>query len=272
MKLLGKEISSVILEELKASKVLENRKLVVMSVGNNPSAMAYFKGICNRAEELDVLIEHVNFTEDIDDETFISHIEFFNTSDCDGIMLLTPFPEQLSLTKISSAIAPSKDVDCLTKINNGQFYLSNNIEDVGPCTAKAVIKFLTVNNVDVQGKEVCIVGASNIVGKPTAKLFLDLDATVTVCNASTKDLTKHASNADIVVSCAGVANLIRKPMLKPDAIVIDVGINFVDGKMCGDVAYDECLSVTPNITPVPRGVGAVTSVIIFDNLAKLITE
>ncbi len=270
MKLLGKEISSVILEELKSCNVLSGKKLVVVSVGDNPSAMSYFKGIANRAKDLDVIIEHANFTNDIDNDTLISHIEYFNESDCDGIMLLTPFPSHLSLNKIVSVLSPNKDVDCLTQVNNGNFYLSNNISEVGPCTAKAVVKYLSVNNIDVEGMEVCIVGASNIVGKPTAKLLLDLNATVTVCNASTKDLLKHAKSADVLVSCAGVANLIKKDMLKNDAIVIDVGINFVDGKMCGDVSYDECLEVTPYITPVPKGVGAVTSVLIFDNLAKLI--
>lgn len=272
MKVLGTEISSHLLNELNDSKILENRKLVVMSVGNNSSAMSYLKGIQNRANELGVIIDHANFSEDIDLETFIDHIKYYNGSDCSGIMLLTPFPSHLSVEKLGNAINPLKDVDCLNQYNTGKFYISNDIDEIGPCTAKAVLKFITVNNIDVEGLEVCIVGASNIVGKPTAKLFLDLNATVTVCNASTRDLESQCKKADIVVSCAGVAKLIKPSMLKSDAIVIDVGINFVDGKMCGDVDYDGCIKVSSNITPVPRGVGSVTSVMIFDNLARLISK
>lgn len=272
MKLLGKEVNTVILDNLKNSGILNNCKLAVFSVGDDLSAKSYYKGICKRAETLGVEIINVNFSHEIDNNSFIEHIDFYNKSDCDGIMILTPLPKHLCLEKIGNAIDPLKDVDCLNKLNTGEFYLSSDSSDVGPCTAKAVISYLKINNYELCGKHVCVVGASNIVGKPTSKLLLDLNATVTICNVHTKNLEDICRRSDVIVSCAGVANLIKKSMIKKDAFVIDVGINFVNGKMCGDVDYENCFCITPFITPVPGGVGVITSTIIFDNMAKLISK
>ncbi len=269
MNMSGKDIKADILDTIRNSEILANKKLLVISVGNNGSAMSYLKGIESTAKKLDVEIEHVNFSEDITNEVYASHLDYYNNSDCSGMLLLTPLPNHLDLNYLGNKIDPSKDVDCLNEINTGKFYLSNDTSTVGPCTAKAVMKFLSFNDYNLQGKKVCVVGASNIVGKPLAKLLLDEDATVTVCNAHTTDLKSHTLVADVVVSCAGVAKLITADMINSNSVVIDVGINFVDGKICGDVDYENCIQVSSNISSVPGGVGTVTSTMIYENMMNL---
>ncbi len=264
----GKEISNEIINTLKATGSLDGNTLAVISVGENKSAMAYLKGIENKAMLLNVRVKHISLAEKTTTEQYIETIKTTNSSGVNGILLLTPVPSHIDFEEASACVDYRLDVDCLTKANSGQFYLSS-VDVVGPCTAKAVMEVLSANNIDLTGKEVCIVGASNIVGKPTAKLMLDNNATVTVCNYHTSDLSFHTKKSDIVVAAAGVAKLIKKEHLKNDAIVIDVGINFFEGKLCGDVDYDDCLEVTKNITPVPGGVGSITSTIIFKNMSLL---
>lgn len=268
----GKEISANIIERLNVDGTLKGKKLTVLSAGDNKSAMSYLKGITNVANKLDVVVDHVNLLESTSNEEFAHTIETYNNSDTDGILILSPLPKHLDLSLLGNKISANKDVDCLNESNTGKFYLSSSPNEVGPCTAKAVMEFIYQNNLDLKGKKVCIIGASNIVGKPLSKLFLQAGATVTVCNSHTIDLHFHVSNADVVVPCAGVPSLVKKDMLKYDTIVIDVGINFVDGKLCGDVDYDECLQKTANLTPVPGGVGSVTSSMLFDNLSLLIVR
>lgn len=268
MILSGKDISAQIISSLQDSKTLVGKVLAVISVGDNKSAMSYLKGIINKAELVNVEVRHINLSSDISTEEYVSEIKKCNQSDASGILLLTPLPDHIDFDFASSFVDSSKDVDCLTKENSGVFYTSSK-DVVGPCTAKAVVEVLKANNYDLTSKQVCIVGASNIVGKPVAKLMLDANATVEVCNYYTNDLASHTKKADIVVVAVGVAKLIKKEHLKNDAIVIDVGINFLDGKLCGDVDYDECSEVSSNITPVPGGVGSITSSIIFQNLSLL---
>lgn len=268
MILAGKDISNIIIDELNESKKLAGAKFSVISVGDNKSAMSYFKGILSKAEKLNIEVNHVNLDENTSNEEYIAALKECNDSDTNGILLLTPVPSQIDFELVSSYIDPSKDVDCLSKLNSGNFYLTSE-DSVGPCTAKAVMEILKVNNYDLTSKKVCIIGASNIVGKPLAKLMLDANATVTVCNYYTDDVPSYSRECDVVVSACGVAKLVKKEYLKKDAIVIDVGINFIDGKMCGDVDFEDCSEVTKNITPVPGGVGSVTSTIIFKNMSLL---
>lgn len=268
MILSGKDIANSIIERLNDSKVLAGSTLAVISVGDNKSALSYLKGIENKAKLLDVEIEHINLSADTTNEEYIERLEKCNESEVSGILLLTPIPETIDFELVSSYIDPNKDVDCLSSENSGKFYLTSD-DSVGPCTAKAVMEVLKVNDYDLTSKKVCIVGASNIVGKPVAKLMLDANATVTVCNYYTDDVISISRDCDVVVAACGVAGLIKKEYLKSDTIVIDVGINFVDGKMCGDVDFDDCSQVSKNITPVPGGVGSITSTIIFQNMSLL---
>ncbi len=267
MILSGREISQTIIGNLKNENSVNGSKLVVISVGYNKSAMSYLNGIISKAKILDVIVEHINLDENINNEEYIKSIEYYN-SHSDAILLFTPLPNQLDFELISKYIEPSKDVDCLTKYNSGNFYLTTD-EVVAPCTAKAVMEVFKVNNYNLTSKKVCIVGASNIVGKPLAKLMLDANATVTVCNYHTIDLEGHTKASDIVIAACGVAKLIKKEHLKENAVVIDVGINFIDGKLCGDVDYEDCLETTQYITPVPGGIGSITSTIIFQNMSLL---
>lgn len=271
MILSGKEISENIISSLQESKILDNKILAVISVGDAKSAMSYLKGIMNKALSVNVEVRHINLDKNITTNEYIEAIKKCNLSDANGILLLTPLPEHIDFDYASSFVDSNKDVDCLTKENSGIFYTSSK-DVVGPCTAKAVMEFLTINEYDLTSKQVCIVGASNIVGKPVAKLMLDANATVEICNYHTSNLALHTKNADIVVAAAGVAKLINKEHLKENAIVIDVGINFLDGKLCGDVDFDDCLHVSKFITPVPGGVGSVTSSMIFKNLSLLVSK
>ncbi len=266
----GSVIKDYIADELVSSKVLIGKRMLVISVGDNSSSMSYLKGIINTAKRFEVDVEHVNFDSTISNEEYASHLEVYNKQDYSGILLLTPLPKHLDITYLGNVLSPSKDVDCLNDLNVGKFYLSSDVDSIGPCTAKAVMQIINKNSIDVTGKKVCVIGASNIVGKPVTKLMLDANATVTVCNVHTKNLKEIVLQSDIVVSCAGVANLVKDDMISENTIIIDVGINFVDGKLCGDVDYDSCIKVTPYITPVPGGVGSVTSTIIFQNMKYLI--
>lgn len=270
MILSGKDIKKNIIQDLNNSGVLTNKKMLVLSVGDNSSSISYLKGIENTAKELSVSVEHINFNNDIANEEYANKLVEYNSMEYSGILLLTPLPKHLDLKFLGNVLSPSKDLDCLNESNVGKFYLSSTDETIGPCTAKAVIEIIKINNVDLTGKSVCVVGASNIVGKPVSKLLLDKNATVTICNEFTSDLQSITNKADVVIACAGVAKLIKKDMINENCLVIDVGINFLDGKLCGDVDYDKCIEKSPNITPVPGGVGSITSAIIFKNMKYLI--
>ncbi len=269
MILSGKEISKNIEERLKSEGLLGGKKILLIQASSDNASNAYANNIAKKAEVFNVKSELIKFDETITTESFIEHLQFFNQADYDGIMLFAPFYSHLDFNLIVSNLDVSKDIDCLNSFRNGKFYIESS--KVGPATAKSVMEFLMFNKIELESKHVCIVGASNVVGFPLAKLFLNQNATVTVCNKFTKDLSAQTLQADIIISCAGVANLITNEAVKPDQIVLDVGINFVEGKMCGDVSYQEVSQIC-HVSPVPGGVGAVTSVMIFDNLNELIKE
>ncbi|MFV0499128.1 MAG: bifunctional 5,10-methylenetetrahydrofolate dehydrogenase/5,10-methenyltetrahydrofolate cyclohydrolase [Bacilli bacterium] len=259
----GKIISDAILNNLN----IKGKKLVVISVGNDKRAISYLRGIESKASKVGVIVEHLSLNSDTTNDEYIKQILLLNDT-ADAILLLTPLEEHLNLNEIVGNLDNKKDVDCLTKYNNGRFYLSTN-EVVSPCTALAVMEIFKFNKYDLTSKKVCIVGASNIVGKPLTKLMLSANATVTVCNYYTNDLAKHTSESDIIVMACGVPKLLKKEYIKNNAIIIDVGINFVDGKLCGDVDYEDCSLKSKFITTVPGGVGSITSSIIFKNMSLL---
>ncbi len=265
----GNDIAKDILNRINSEGFIANKKIALILATNDRASHSYAKSIVKKACEFNVTAEIIEFDDSITTESFIEHIKFFNDSDCSGIMIFSPLFKHLDFNEICSNVDYRKDVDCLNSLSNGKFYFENN--NVSPATSKAVMSFIDFNRIDVCGKDVCIVGASNVVGFPVAKHFLNKNATVTVCNEFTKDLSKKTKKADIIVSCAGVAKLINENCVKRGQLIIDVGINFVDGKMCGDVDFENINDLC-DVTKVPGGVGVVTSYMIFDNLNELVKK
>jgi methylenetetrahydrofolate dehydrogenase (NADP+)/methenyltetrahydrofolate cyclohydrolase len=204
----------------------------------------------------------------ISQEEIIQIIEMMNANPhIDGILVQLPLPKHLDTDKILEVIDPRKDVDGFHPYNVGR--LVTKLDSFVACTPLGVMKMFEAYDIDLKGKDVCVVGASNIVGKPMASLLLNADATVTVTHIHTKDLAAHTSQADIVVVGVGVPGLIKADMVKEGAIVIDIGINRLDdGRLVGDVAFDEVAPKCSYITPVPGGVGPMTIAMLLSNTLK----
>ena len=262
----GKEIKLKILNELKEelSKVKESIKLVVIQVGNDEASNVYAKQKEKMANDLGYDFVHLKLNKSITEESLIKMIKSMNIDkEVTGIMVQMPLPKHLNPKKIQNAILPSKDVDGLTDYNAGLLMHSNK-NAIVPCTANAVIDIIDYYGIEVEGKNVVIVGRSDLVGKPLAMLMINRNATVTLCHSKTINLREYTSRADILVVAVGKAGLIKGDDIKEGAIVIDVGINSVNDKLVGDVDYESVKDKVSYITPVPGGVGQLT----VANLAK----
>lgn len=183
-----------------------------------------------------------------------------------GILIQLPLPEGIDEKVISNRIHPEKDIDGFHPVNNGKLFLGE--DSLAPCTPLGIIELIKHTGIDISGKHAVVIGRSNIVGKPAGMLLLRENATVTLCHSKTKDLTSFLKSADIIVSAAGIPNLVRGDMIKEDAIVIDAGTRVVDNKLVGDVNYNEAVMVASWITPVPGGVGPMTIAMLLQNTLK----
>ena len=261
----GKKISKEIIESV-AKQVLEiNVKpgLAVILVGNNSASDVYVRNKEKASIKAGFDSRLVRFDETVSEEKLLEVIdEMNNDPKIHGFIVQLPLPKHISQKKIINAISPLKDADGFTTTNLGNLFVGK--KTIPPATAVAVITMIESVEKDVRGKNVVIVGASNIVGKPLAVLLLNKFATVTICNIDTKNLSKHTKHADILIVAAGKANLITKEMVKEGSIIIDVGINKVDGKLCGDVAKDVS-EIAGYVSPVPGGVGPMTVAMLLKN-------
>ena len=269
-KLLSKKIEERVTLEATALKQDTGRVpgLAVILVGGDPASHAYVgmkKKACDRAGFYSVTHE---MPQDISQETIEKTIEMMNENPgIDGILIQLPLPQQIDTTKLLELVAPSKDVDGFHPYNVGR--LATGLDGFVPCTPLGVMELLAEYNIDVQGKNAVVVGASNIVGKPMAALLLNANATVEVCHIFTDDLKRHTLNADIILVGAGVINLIKEDMVKEDAIIIDIGINRAEsGKLVGDVDFENVAQKCSYITPVPGGVGPMTIAMLLSNTLK----
>lgn len=259
-------------EKLKLLKIKINelpRKLglAVIQVGDNPASNIYIKNKEKMALLLNVNFNHIKYDEDVEEEEILKKIDELNNDELiDGILIQMPISKHLNESIIQNRVLPSKDVDGLTDINAG--LLMHNKECLIPCTPLGILELLKHYEINVKGKHVVIVGRSNLVGKPLHNLMLNNDATVTVCHSHTNNLSDITKLADILVVAVGKPNLITKDMVKENAVVIDVGINKVDDKLCGDVDFNSVKDITSYITPVPGGVGQMTVLELFNNLYK----
>ncbi len=251
------------------SKLGETPKLAIVMVGENKPSEYYVNSIIKKADKLGINAELFKFEELITEEEIISEIDFLSKSvTIDGIIIQLPLPRHMDEKKVLSHIDPSKDVDCISPKNVGEMVLSYK-NAVYPCTPSGVIKLIDFYDIELEGKEVVVVGRSNIVGKPLANIFINRGATVTVTNSKTEDLSFHTKRADVLCVAVGKAEFINSSMIKEGCIVIDVGINSVDGELKGDVSSD-VIGKASHYTPVPGGTGPMTIVSLMDNVIKLI--
>ncbi|NLM03832.1 MAG: bifunctional 5,10-methylene-tetrahydrofolate dehydrogenase/5,10-methylene-tetrahydrofolate cyclohydrolase [Clostridiales bacterium] len=270
----GKPVADQISSELiKEIDILKSHgiepKLCILRVGARPDDLAYERGALNRCKKLGIKTEVIELAENVSQEEFLAELEKLNKSnDVNGILIFKPLPEHLDESKIKNLIAPEKDVDCLNPVNIGKM-TEGDKTGFSTCTPTAVIEMLKFYDIDIRGKDCTVIGASMVVGKPAALLLLNERATITVCHTSTKDIVNTARKADILVVGAGVARLVKEDWVKEGAIVIDIGINVdEDGNLCGDVDFENVKKKASMITPVPGGVGSVTTSILAKNIVK----
>jgi len=242
--------------------------LAVILIGDDPASHAYVKMKAKACEQVGFYSITHNMPDTISQDEIIATIEMMNNNPrIDGILVQLPLPQHVDTDKILEVIDPKKDVDGFHAYNVGR--LVTNLESFVACTPLGVMKMFEEYNIDLKGQDVCVVGASNIVGKPMASLLLNADATVTVTHIHTKDLKAHTSRADIIVVGVGVPGLIKADMVKDGAIVIDIGINRIaDGSLVGDVDFNAVSPKCSYITPVPGGVGPMTIAMLLSNTLK----
>jgi len=269
----GKALSNKIKDEVTVEvKALQEKNitpgLAVVLVGQDPASAAYVNMKEKACEAVGIYSIAHKMPETISQEKILEIIYMMNKNpNIDGILVQLPLPSHIDETVILEAIDPQKDVDGFHPYNVGRVVAG--LDGFVPATPFGVMKLLEEYNIDPKGKDVCVVGASNIVGKPMATLLLNANATVDVTHIYTKDLKAHTSKADIICVGAGVVNLIKEDMVKEGAIIIDIGINRLDsGKLVGDVDFDAVAPKCSYITPVPGGVGPMTIAMLLQNTIK----
>lgn len=241
----------------------------IVRIGNRSDDLAYERGARKRMESVGVEMKITELPEDISQADFVKAFRKVNEDKTvHGIMLFRPLPKHLDESEIASIINPIKDVDCMSPVNIAKVFMGD--EGVfAPCTAKAVMEMLVHYEVDLSGKNVAIVGRSMVVGKPLAMLMLKKNATVTVCHTRTVDLAEKCRRADVVVAAAGRAGMITGDMISRGTVVVDVGISInKEGKLCGDVEFESVEPQASYISPVPGGVGGVTSSVLASHVIK----
>lgn len=244
-------------------------KLGIVRLGARPDDLAYERGALKRFDKLAIATQVFEFSEDIDQECFLAEFDKINAlADVHGILLFRPLPRHFDEKAIVKLIDPRKDVDGMSPINAAKVF-SGEDDGFAPCTPSAVMEMLDYAGVNLSGKSVALVGRSMVVGRPLAMLMLKRNATVTICHTKTRDLEGICSAADIIVAAAGKARILTASHVSSKNIVIDVGINVdADGKLCGDVDYDAVSAFVAMISPVPGGVGSVTTSVLAKHVLR----
>lgn len=243
--------------------------IAIIRVGERPDDCSYERGAVKKMDKVGVRCTTYTFDADIDNETFQAEFDKINENpDIDGILMLRPLPKQLDEKQIENKIDPRKDLDGISPLNLAKVYAGDE-SGYAPCTAEAVIEMLDYAGIDIKGKRVTVVGRSLVIGKPVSMLLMKRNATVTVCHTKTVDMAGTCKNAEILVAAAGSARMIKKEYVADGAVVIDVGINVDDeGNLCGDVDFDAISDIAAAATPVPGGVGSVTTSVLAKHLVK----
>lgn len=244
-------------------------KLTIIRVGENPDDISYEKGAMKKLTSFGLEVESKVFPGDISDEAFKREFAAINAdASVDGILMLRPLPKQINEQDIEKMIDPAKDLDGISPVNIAKVF-SGDTSGFAPCTAEAVVCMLKMNDIALSGKRVAVVGRSMVVGRPLSMLLLHENATVTICHSRTASLPEVCREADILTACVGKAAMINHTYVKKDAVVIDVGINVDEnGKLCGDVDFADLEGTASAATPVPGGVGGVTTAVLAQHLVR----
>ncbi|MBQ7450006.1 bifunctional methylenetetrahydrofolate dehydrogenase/methenyltetrahydrofolate cyclohydrolase [bacterium] len=272
----GKKVSEQIFEKIKkeVAKLSKKPKLAVILVGDNPASQIYVNIKQKRAIELGFDSVDLKYPENITEQDLLTVIENLNNDkSVNAILVQLPLPKTINTAKVIEAIAPQKDVDGFHPENIGKLTVNQNPYVVA-CTARGILELLNYYNINVEGKNVVVIGRSNIVGTPVARLLQNKNATVTVCHSKTVNIKEHTLNADIVVCAIGQPKFLKEDMVKERAVIIDVGINRIDDNkasytICGDTDFENLLSKASYITPVPKGVGPMTIAGLMQNTFDL---
>ena len=265
----GKIISASVKDRVKAEVEKLNQNgisvgLAVIIVGEDPASKVYVANKKKTCEALGIVSEEYALPESTTNEELLALIDELNHKDSiNGILCQLPLPRHLDEKLIINSIDPEKDVDAFHPTNVGKIMIGDY--DFLPCTPAGVMEMLAFEGIEVEGKNCVVIGRSNIVGKPMNMLLLHKNGTVTICHSKTKNLKEICKNADILVAAVGKPKFVTADMVKIGAVVIDVGINRVDGKLCGDVDYENVATKTSAITPVPGGVGPMTIAMLMQN-------
>ncbi|WP_162146867.1 bifunctional 5,10-methylenetetrahydrofolate dehydrogenase/5,10-methenyltetrahydrofolate cyclohydrolase [Acholeplasma granularum] len=269
----GRQTADLLNEKLKLKVSLLDKKprLEIILIGDDAASLSYVKGKLQTASKLGMLVNINHLPVDVLETDVINLINKFNhDKDVNGILLQLPIPKKLNSDKLIELIDYKKDVDGFHTMNQGLLFQKK--EGIRPATPLGIMMLLEHYNIPIEGKHVVIIGRSQIVGAPLAKMFLDKNATVTITHSRTKNLSYITNQADILVAAIGKPKFVTKDMVKVGAVVIDVGINRVDGKLIGDVDFKHVEPIASYITPVPKGVGPMTICALAHNLYKLYSE
>lgn len=254
-------------EELRRNNIIP--KLKIIRVGEREDDLAYERAAVKRMKSANIDCEVLALPLNIDKETFEDEIKnVVNDNSVHGILVFRPLPKQLNEKDIRFIINPEKDIDCLNPINAAKI-LEGDKSGFPPCTARAAMEILKFYNIDINGKEATVIGRSMVVGKPLSMMLLKENSTVTICHSKTENLPQVAKRADILIAAIGKSKMITKDYIKENSTVIDVGINADDeGNITGDVNTEDCIEKAAFITPVPAGVGSVTTAVLADHVVK----
>ncbi len=272
IRLSGKEVADEIMSDLKKRvEILKSKgtdpKLAILRVGQREDDLAYERGVLKRFETAGVTVEVTVLDENAAQEELDRTFDGINSDpEVHGILVFRPLPKGLSDEHIRRTIEPGKDVDFMDT-RNLEGVLAGVKDCSAPCTAEAVMEMIKHYKIETRGKKVTVVGRSLVIGKPVALLLTTANATVTICHTKTQNVAEECKKADIIVACCGVAKIISERYVKPGQIVIDVGMNVDDdGKLCGDVDYDKVSQIVEAVSPVPGGVGSITTAILLKHV------
>lgn len=263
----GKELAQEMQVEIKTEikGCMIRPSLAVIQIGDDDASNVYIKNKEKACQEVGIYFRHFKYDDDTPELSIINKIKELNNDEyVNGIIVQLPIPEKYNEKRILNTIINSKDVDGLTDINTGR--LVNGKKTLVPCTPLGIMTLLKKYEIELEGKNVVIIGRSKLVGRPLSSLMLNENATVTICHSKTTDLTEYTKNADIIVVAAGVPKLLTGDMVKKGCVIVDVGINRLNSKLCGDVDFDSVSKKAAYISPVPGGVGPMTIASLLSNV------
>ena len=268
----GRELAKTLLSEIKEeSKVLRSKNIIptigIIRVGSKGDDIAYERGILKNCEKVDIRSKVVELDDNVTLEDFSKVLDSLNTDkNIHGILIFRPLPKHLDENVIKHLINPKKDIDCMNPLNLAKVFEGDS-SGFPPCTPAAVLEIIKRNNIELTGKKTIVIGRSMVVGKPLSMMLLKENATVTICHSKTANLPKVSSDADVLIAAIGKAKFVSDDYIKPGAVVIDVGINIdEEGKLWGDVDFESAAQKASYITPVPGGVGSVTTAVLLKHV------